>query len=118
MSFQQQDEAHVSFAPTLKREDGHIKFKEEDSVHIMNKARGLYPWPGIFCFFNNKRLKIFSLEESFEKLSPGQVSTKNHQIVIGTKTKSLRLKEIQLEGKKACTDIELLNGLKGQIEIS
>ena len=117
VKFTPQDEADVSFAPTLKRDDGHLKFTELSAEDISNKVRGLFPWPGTYCFLGRKRLKIFEIELANQNLKPGEVSTQYGQIVIGTTTKSVRLKHIQLEGKKACLDTELLNGFKQEFEI-
>jgi methionyl-tRNA formyltransferase len=36
-------------------------------------------------------------------------------LVVGCLDGSVRLSEVQLEGKKACTDRELLNGIKTEI---
>lgn len=118
LTFEAQNEDHVSFAPTLKRETGFIDFAKEDFETIKNKVRALYPWPGTYCFLNKKRLKIFEIDKSDLKLSPGEVSTKNSFLEIGCKDASLRLSSIQLEGKKASNDISLINGLKGDIVIN
>ena len=113
-----QDESNVSFAPTLKREDGHLKFEENCFEELRNRIRALLPWPGTYCYLNKKRLKVFSIEESQSSLKPGEVSTKNGFLEVGTKDKAMRLKDIQLEGKKACQDTELLNGIRDEIQIS
>lgn len=118
ISYQKQDESKVSFAPTLKREDGFIDFKNESFQQIKNKVRGLYPWPGTYCSLNNKRLKVFEIEAIPGKLAPGEVNSKLNQLLIGCTDSIIRLKSIQLEGKKACTDTELLNGLKNEIKIN
>ena len=39
-------------------------------------------------------------------------------LIVGCLDGSLRLSEVQLEGKKACSDRELLNGIKTDIIIS
>jgi methionyl-tRNA formyltransferase len=39
-------------------------------------------------------------------------------LIVGCLDGSLRLCDIQLEGKKPCSDKELLNGLKSEINIS
>lgn len=110
-----QDESQVSFAPTLKRKDGHLKFAEKNYNDLHNQVRALLPWPGTYCFLNDKRLKVFAIERSDEKLSPGKVSTKSGFLNIGIQDGAVRIKELQLEGKKRCLDIELLNGLRGEI---
>jgi methionyl-tRNA formyltransferase len=112
LDFKQQDESHVSFAPTIKKEDGFLDFKNMTYQEIFNKSRAFDPWPGTYCFLNDKRLKVHKVSESNLSLTPGKIETKNGMLVIGCKDKCIRLEMIQLEGKKACQDTELLNGLK------
>ena len=114
MSICSKNEDGLYIIPPL---DGHLKFKEMQSEQIINKVRGLYPWPGTFCFLNKKRLKVFEVLTSDLSLKPGEVSSNLGQIHIGTLDSAIRLKYIQLEGKKACLDSELLNGLKQGFEL-
>lgn len=113
-----QDSRLVTFAPTLKKEDGHINFKESSAEKIHNQVRALDPWPGTYCFLGKQRLKILQIERQEKSISPGSVEINHGMIIVGTTTKALRLSLVQLEGKKVCTDTELLNGLKNKnIEI-
>lgn len=114
ITYKQQIESDATFAPTLKREQGHIIFQEEDYETIKNKVRALYPWPGTYCFLNNKRLKIFHIEAADKKLKPGEADISNDGFLIGCKDKSIRISDLQLEGKKRCLDIDLINGLKNK----
>ena len=107
-----QNENDVCFAPTLKREDGKINFFTEDAQKIERKSRALFPWPGTWTILNGKRLKVLSLTLSTLNPGPGEVNTSQGTLVVGCKTGAIRLNEIQLEGKKACSDSDYLNGLK------
>ena len=109
-----QNPAGVSFAPTLKKEDGFLNFKESDYKKIYNQIRALDPWPGTYCFLNGQRLKVFKIEKLQRNLAPGVTSTDHGHLAIGIKDASIRLVSIQLEGKKVCSDTELLNGLKNK----
>ena len=107
-----QNENLVSFASILKKEDGHLNFKSSTSFSIKNKVRALHPWPGTFIFLNNKRLKIIEVEAYPNlNLKAGEINIHFGKILIGTKDTPLHLKYLQLEGKKPCTDTELLNGV-------
>lgn len=117
LQFNKQNENNVSFAPTLKREDGHIKFANQSSESIINAIRALDPWPGTYCFLNNKRLKIFNACISNAKLKAGEVSTRDSQLIIGTTNGSIELLDVQLEGKKRISVRELLNGIREDITI-
>lgn len=112
-----QDESRVSFAPTLKREDGELNFKNKTYIEIKNQIRALYPWPGTYTHMDGKRLKVFSIVESTQKAAPGETIIVKNQLIIGCKDKSLRICELQLEGKKRCSDIDLFNGYKGEGKI-
>lgn len=118
ITYSPQDESGVSFAPTLKREDGHLNFEQETAETIINKTRGLFPWPGTYCYLGKKRLKVYSIELFNKKLEPGIVDTSLGEILIGTKESTVRLVQIQLEGKKACLGKELLNGIKEELVIN
>jgi methionyl-tRNA formyltransferase len=118
ITYTPQDESLVSFAPTLKKEDGLLKFSTKTTKEILNLIRALDPWPGTYCFLNGKRLKVLLAESYHAKISPGTAKNDMGSLIVGCLDGSLRLSEIQLEGKKACTDKELLNGLKTDIVIT
>lgn len=112
LEFSTQDEGQVSIAPTLKREDGFLDFSNSTYEKLFNQVRGLYPWPGTYCFLGNKRLKVFTLEAANYQLGAGETLVKHKELFVGCLDGSVRIKELQLEGKKRCLDTELLNGLK------
>jgi methionyl-tRNA formyltransferase len=115
VTYSVQDEDKVSFAPTLKKEDGLLHFHEKTTAQILNLIRALDPWPGTYCFLNGKRLKVLAAEKYHTKLPPGKSQNDMGALVVGCLDGSLRLTEVQLEGKKACSDRELLNGIKTEI---
>ena len=112
--FTPQDPTGVSFAPTLKKEDGFLNFKDSDYKKISNQIRALDPWPGTYCYLNGQRLKVFKIEKLQRDLALGVTSTNHGHLAVGLKDATIRLVTIQLEGKKVCNDTELLNGLKNK----
>ncbi len=112
--FTPQDPKGVSFAPTLKKEDGFLNFKETPFTSLCNQVRALDPWPGTYCYLGKQRLKIFTIEKLNRSLHPGETSTEHGHLAIGCLDGAIRLSLVQLEGKKICTDTELLNGLKNK----
>lgn len=110
-----QDENKVSYAPSLKKEDGHLDFKSLTIQGVKNRLRALDPWPSCYVFLNEKRLKIFQVETFPEHLSPGEVKAHLGMILVGVEDGTLRITELQLEGKKRCSDCELLNGLREKL---
>lgn len=118
VTYTAQDEAQVSFAPTLKKEDGLLNFKEKKVAEIFNLIRALDPWPGTYTYLNGKRLKVLSAEKYHAKLTPGIAKNDMGSLAVGCSDGSLRLSFIQLEGKKPCSDRELLNGIKSDINLT
>jgi methionyl-tRNA formyltransferase len=109
-----QDKNGISFAPTINKEDGFLDFKKTASKTLKNKMRAFDPWPGTYCFMNSLRMKVFEMEAANKKLSPGETSVDMGMLLVGTLDGAFRLKTVQLEGKKQCSDTELLNGLKNK----
>jgi methionyl-tRNA formyltransferase len=118
ISYTPQDESKVSFAPTLKKEDGLLKFTQKSTAEILNQIRALDPWPGTYCFLNGKRLKVLFAEPYHAKILPGKAKNDMGSLIVGCTDGTLRLSEVQLEGKKPGTDRELLNGIKTEIVIT
>ena len=118
LKFSPQNESLVSFAPIIQKESGRLSFESMTAQECIRKFKAFDPWPGIHCYLNGKRLKILSTSLEKSNLAPGIFDVSNKMLVVGCKESSLRLKHVQLEGKKPCSDIELLNGLRGPIVIS
>jgi len=106
-----QDESKVTFAPSIPKESGKINFTEHSAHELDCRIRAFESHPGCYCFLNGLRLKIYNLQLTEMSLSPGEVKVQQGQILVGTKDFAVRLNEVQLEGKKRCTDTELINGL-------
>ncbi|MCB9094793.1 MAG: methionyl-tRNA formyltransferase [Halobacteriovoraceae bacterium] len=116
LQYTKQDSDKISFAPTLTKEDGHLQFINYTAEQIKNRVRAFDPWPGTFCFLEEKRLKVLEVEACNDNLKPGEVSTKFQMLKIGCREGSLRLKSIQLEGKGKSDDISFLNGYRQEIK--
>lgn len=107
---QKQDESQVSIAKKIKKEEGLIDWKKS-SLEITNKIRAFDIWPGTWTYWNKKQLKILKAMPFESKGSPGKVlSLENDAIIVGTGDNSLKITEVQLEGK-AKTSVE--NFLRG-----
>ncbi len=113
-----QDEQQVSFAPTLKKEDGWLDFANQSVDSLINRFRATDPWPGSYAFLSGKRLKVLSLERIDHKLATGKIINHHNTLLVGCLDGSIRLTRVQLEGKKPTTDIELLNGFKAELNLT
>ena len=112
-----QDDSKATMAPSLKKEDGRIDWREQACV-LHNRIRGVNPWPGAYTFVDNKLLKIYHSEvlaESFGE-APGTLCFLNEKgihVVCGEG--SILLTEVQLEGKKRMSAAEFVRGYRLQI---
>jgi methionyl-tRNA formyltransferase len=118
ITFTPQDESQVSFAPTLKKEDGLMNFKDKTFEELHNQFRAMDPWPGTFCFLGKKRLKVLAIEASHKKIPPGVANTDFGQLLVGCINGSVHLTKVQLEGKNICSDADLLKGFREAIQIN
>ncbi len=112
-TFTKQDESRATKVGMIKKQDGKIDFNKT-SESIVNLIRGLNPWPIAFTNYENKTLKIFSAETSDLNGNSGEVlvSDVTSGLIIGTKDKSIKINELQLEGSKRMAVKEFLIGRK------
>lgn len=64
-----QNNEMATFAPMLKKNDGKINW-EDKPEKINALVRAMTPWPGAFTFLNGKRIKIFKISCTEQKLDP------------------------------------------------
>lgn len=116
-----QDEAMVTYAPIIKREDERIDFSKNEK-QIYNKVRALYDWPGAYAVFGGKILKIWKCREgdnNYFGMVNGTI-TEIYEDGFGVKVENgeIIITELQLEGKKRMSGKDFVNGhqnLKGKI---
>lgn len=98
-----QDEQQVIWAPALKKEDGRIDW-ERPAVAVHDRIRGVQPWPGAHTRLRGKVFKIHRARPGPAGLAgagPGRVlRAAGDELLVGTADGTLRLLEVQLEGKK------------------
>jgi methionyl-tRNA formyltransferase len=119
LEFTQQDESKVSLAPTLTKENGAIDFTNSTFLEIHNQIRALDPWPGTYTEISGKRVKIFNTEQFFKlQLKPSEIKSHDGMLLIGCKDSTLRILDLQMEGKKRCNDIEFLRGFREELKVT
>ncbi len=117
----EQSHEEASFTRLLDREDGQMFFGDGAEV-LERKIRAFAPWPGAYAIWKvaeeEKRLKII---KATVDLSSAETSTSNeapygtvvrHEPELGIVTSKgiLVVHQLQLEGKKAMSAKEFLNG--------
>lgn len=107
-----QDEAQVTFAPTIKRGDEHLSFNQE-AKKVFNKVRGLNSWPLANIILDNEEIKIvegYIGENTKEK--PSQiVNIKKDALGISCLDKIFYVTKLKPAGKKIMTAKDYLNGI-------
>lgn len=114
----------ASYAPKLKKEDGLIKW-EERAEKIYNLVRGLIIWPGTFTYINlngiKKLLKIYKVEIGEKEGiygKPGEIiKIENEFIEIACGNGTIKIKELQIEGKSKMNVSQFLCGYHKRINI-
>ena len=114
---QPQPEEGVTYAPTLKKEDGRIDWLQA-AVEIDRHVRAYTPWPGTFTHWEGRLLKILQgspLDESPTPDRPGLLIMVGGFPVVQTGQGLYRLDSVQLEGKQVVTGQEFLNGYRDAV---
>lgn len=109
-----QDSSQATYAFTLKKEDEKINFNKT-ARQIHNQIRGLNSWPGAYCIFEGKILKIWDsfITENYPVGFNGQI-TAIYKEGIGVKVSNgeVVFKIVQPEGKNKMDAISFVNGLR------
>ena len=105
-----QNEDEKSYCKKITKQDAEFDPSKEDASEIMNKYRAFFPWPGLFFMFEGKRCKVLKCELSDDDAKPGELKEIEGGLVLGTKKGSLKINELQLEGKKPMSDKDFMNG--------
>lgn len=120
--FIEQNEKYVTFAPKLTKKDGEIDWNL-DTINILNRIKGLKPWPDTYSFLKGHILKIISAEaksgNDFSRFLPGQVVAADGRegLIVKTGDGALSISELQLEGKKQMSAELFLRGHKIEIGV-
>ncbi len=111
-----QPEEGVSYAPMLKKEDGFLDFTLP-AEELARLIRGLDPWPSAYAYFRGKLVKFFkpSVEEQTVQAVPGEIVAAGADgLRIATGKGLLKIKEVQVEGKKRVSVADFVHGWRPQ----
>lgn len=102
----------ASYAPLLKKEDGHLDWRQPADV-LEARIRGLTPWPGAYCFYNGKRIKIYraSPKTVAAQEPPGTVMKGfSNELTVATGSHALVIQELQGDSGKRLDVQDFLRG--------
>lgn len=110
-----QNEEEVTFGYNISREDEHIDFNKT-KIEVLNKIRGLNPWPSSYAILDNVEIKIYEAiigEDIYKEKSNGEiVKVYKDGIVIKVSDGEIILKTIKPSGNKKMSVKDYLNGYK------
>ena len=110
-----QEEAKATYVTTIDKSFGALDFTK-DAATLERMVRGLYPWPSAYAYHNGKLIKFYDCDVSDVSLDgsfiPGRVNASKQGLFIETGSGSLRVNELQAEGKKRMMARDFLNGYK------
>ena len=97
-NFIEQDHSKATYASKIKKAEGEINWSN-NAKDINGKINGLYPVPGAFFIHKGERYKILKAEIGNGIGNPGEVVSNYLEVACGD-SQSIKIKEIQREGKK------------------
>jgi methionyl-tRNA formyltransferase len=106
-------------APKIFKENCRIDWNKPQE-EIYNQIRGLSPVPAAFCLLKTKNGKIMNLkvykseinEEKFQGVYANYDSDEKTFLIVKCNNGSLKLADVQLEGKKRMNILDFLRGFK------
>jgi methionyl-tRNA formyltransferase len=112
-----QDPSRVTFAPRLKKEDGHIDWTQ-GSIALHNRIRAMTPWPGALTHVAGRALlirKARPLDRVVRpQLEPGAVLeiARDGPLVVQSGEGALALEEVQPENRRVMSGAEFARGAR------
>jgi methionyl-tRNA formyltransferase len=126
-----QDETKATYAPKFRKTDGEINW-DKPSQQIVNQIKAMYPWPGVYTFFQSQgksSIKVDILEAQLyapcqqtclttrEGLSSGSITEINNDGIIIScgQGERLDIKKLKPAGSRVLTAKEFSNGYRIKI---
>ena len=108
-TFVDQINSEASYAEKINKKEGKINWNE-NAQNILGKINGLFPYPGAWFEFKKERYKIVKSELSELTGKPGEVL--DDLLTVGCGKNSIKILEIQKQGKKVQNTSSFLLGNK------
>ena len=107
--FQEQNHGLATYAEKISKTEGRINWKES-AKKVLAKINGLNPNPGAWFEHNKERYKVWKAKIVNEDSDPGK--TLDDKLTIACSEQSIKILEIQKEGKNKQSTDEFLLGNK------
>ena len=121
---QDSSKATYCWQKDISKENAEIKWNDMEPEYIERLVRAMIPWPVAWCkldmntenIYSGKILKLFEVElfKNTSELKPGTLYHKDNMLLLSTKNKdiSLRVLQLQIEGKNKISERDFLNGFE------
>ncbi len=117
-TLQAQDSSLVTHCSKIVKHDGLIDWQSETAEVIERKVRAFLPWPCAFTFLGGKRIQLMQVSILKESIEAGRIEKRGQDMIVGTKTKALRLERLKPEGKSEMQGSSFLRGYSSAIGAS
>ena len=107
--FQEQNHSQATYAKKISKTEGKINWNQS-AKKVLAKINGLNPNPGAWFQYKNERFKVWKAEIVNETSDAGK--TINDKLTIACDEQSIRILEIQKEGKSRQSTDQFLLGNK------
>jgi len=111
-----QDESLVTWADRLTTAEARLDFNQPAELLDLT-IRAFHPRPGAHTLWQGKRFKIWKADLAYGSLEPGTLEADPAGVRVGTATRSLLLRTVQPEGKKAMDALDWLRGIRGPLTL-
>ena len=109
-----QNEADVTFAYNITREEEHIDFNKT-SREVFNQIRGLNPWPSAYGLLEDKEMKIYNSiigDRTFNNKANGEIcDITKRGISVKTSDGEIIITEVKPFGKNKMDAVSYVNGV-------
>jgi methionyl-tRNA formyltransferase len=115
-----QDDRLATYAPQLKKEDGHLDFTRP-AVELERRVRAMWPWPGAFALWpepgaEGRQLKILRAAALAEALGqPGAVMSTPRGPAVAAAKGALLLLDVQPPGRRPMAAADFARGARSFI---
>lgn len=113
---QKQDDSKATFTKIIKKEDGLIDWSKP-AKDIYNQYRAFQPWPGVYTFLDEKRVKLNRIQnlesriKNLESSKSGEIIIDNGKMSVKCGNESfLEIVELQIEGKSPVSAKDFIKG--------
>jgi len=122
IKWKKQDDSKATYCSKISKTDWEINFEKISSSKIYNKYRAYYPWPGIYSYYNWKKINFEEIEIEDIDLSKDtdfnlwevvelhdEHNPKNKRIWVIGEGWIIILKQVKLEWKKSMDILSFIN---------